>query len=321
MLSASSRTANAGSAARADAPVTSSPASPATPATPASHAEAGARPRRRLLGLGARVAAAAVFLPCFAVITWRGDLFFVLLVVLITVLGQLEYLGILAAKGLRPQRVTAIVAAVALPYLAAVAGGVYWGFGLTILVLATMAIEIGRNRGEPLLHMAAALFGTMYVAWLASHLVALRELPLHGERPYALGAVLVAFVFATTWLADTGAYLVGSLWGRHKLAPRISPGKSIEGAFGGIAFAVVAGALFAHWFLDGTVSPAAGAVLGGLAALAGLIGDLAESLLKRDAHVKDASGAIPGHGGTLDRFDSVLFSAPLLYYALRFVVL
>jgi phosphatidate cytidylyltransferase len=282
---------------------------------------AAAPPRRRLLGLGARAAAAAVFLPCFAVITWRGDVFFVLLVVMITLLAQLEYLGMLAAKGLHPQRVTAPVAAVALPFLAGFAGGAYWEFGLTMLVLATMAIELGRHREEPLVHMATALFGTLYVAWLASHLVALRQLPVVVDRPDAQGALLVAFVFATTWLADTGAYLVGSLWGRHKLAPRISPGKSIEGACGGVAFAVAAGALFAHFFLAGTVAPAAGAVLGALAALAGLIGDLAESLLKRDAHVKDASGAIPGHGGTLDRFDSVLFSAPLLYYVLRFAVL
>jgi phosphatidate cytidylyltransferase len=151
--------------------------------------------------------------------------------------------------------------------------------------------------------------------------VALRELPVQVGRPYIQGAVFVAFVFATTWVADTSAYLVGSLWGRHKLAPRISPGKSIEGACGGVAFAVGAGALFAHLYLRDAVTPWTGALLGGAAAVAGLFGDLAESLLKRDAHVKDASGAIPGHGGMLDRFDSVLFSAPLLYYVLRFVVL
>jgi phosphatidate cytidylyltransferase len=279
------------------------------------------RPRRRLLGLGARVAAAAVFLPCFAVITWRGDIFFVLLIEFITVAAMLEFVRMLRAKGLEPQRTTALAAAVALPWLAYVQGGAYMSFGLALVVLTAMTVELRRNRGEPLVHIATAVFGALYVAWLASHLVALRELPVHVGRPYALGALLVGFVFVTTWMADTGAYIVGSLWGRHKLAPRISPGKSVEGALGGIAFAIAAGFIVARTLMTGTLTPAAGAVLGGLAAVVGLAGDLAESLLKRDAHVKDASGAIPGHGGMLDRFDSVLFSAPLLYYLLRFVVL
>lgn len=282
---------------------------------------ASPRPRRRFLGLGARVAAAAVFLPCFAVIAWRGDVYFVLLIEFITVAAQLEFLRMLAAKGLQPQRATAVAAALALPWLAYVHGGAYMGFGLTLVVLATMAVELGRNRGEPLVHIATALFGTMYVAWLASHLVSLRELPVQVGRPYALGALAVGFAFVTTWMADTGAYIVGSLWGRHKLAPRISPGKSVEGALGGTAFAVAAGFVMARTLMTDTLTPLSGAVLGGLAALVGLAGDLAESLLKRDAHVKDASGAIPGHGGMLDRFDSVLFSAPLLYYVLRFFVL
>jgi phosphatidate cytidylyltransferase len=300
--------------------VSAASAAPAEPPAPAPGGDA-ARPRRALLGLGARVAAAAVFLPCFAIIAWRGDVYFVLLVDFIAVLAQLEFLRMLAAKGLRPQRATALAASIALPWLAYVHGGAWMGFGLTLAVVATMTVELARNRGEPLVHIATALLGTLYVAWLASHLVALRELPLLLGRPAALGALLVGFVFVTTWMADTGAYVVGSLWGRHKLAPRISPGKSVEGAVGGVAFAVAAGWVVARVFLSGTLTPLAGAALGGVAALVGLAGDLAESLLKRDAHVKDASGAIPGHGGMLDRFDSVLFSAPLLYYVLRFFVL
>jgi len=188
-------------------------------------------------------------------------------------------------------------------------------------VLAILALELGRNRGESIAHAGGAVLGTTYVAWLASHLVALRELPLHTGGTYALGFHAVAFAFVTTWMADTGAYLVGSLIGRHKLAPRISPGKSVEGALGGVAFATLAGAWFAHAVMQQELAPAAGAALGAMAALVGLVGDLAESMMKRDAHVKDTSDAIPGHGGALDRFDSVLFSVPLLYYVLRFFVL
>ena len=282
---------------------------------------AQAPPRRRLLGLGARVGAAAVFIPCFAVIAWRGDIYFVILVNVIAVAGTLEFRKMLEAKGLQPQRATGLVAAVALPWLEYLHAGAYVDFGLTVLVLAILTLELGRNRGESIAHAGGAVLGTTYVAWLASHLVALRELPLHTGGTYALGFHAVAFAFVTTWMADTGAYLVGSLIGRHKLAPRISPGKSVEGALGGVAFATLAGAWFAHAVMQQELAPAAGAALGAMAALVGLVGDLAESMMKRDAHVKDTSDAIPGHGGALDRFDSVLFSVPLLYYVLRFFVL
>jgi len=148
----------------------------------------------------------------------------------------------------------------------------------------------------------------------------LRELPHVTGQPYIAGFRLVILVFLLTWSADTGAYLVGSILGRHKLAPRISPGKSIEGVAGGVLFAIGAGVVAARTFMHGELTPWFGALLGAIAAIVGLLGDLVESQLKRDARVKDASDAIPGHGGALDRFDSVLFVAPLIYYVLRFVV-
>ena len=300
---------------------TPTPKAPALTAAPADRHGAAPTPKRRFLGLGARVAAAAVFLPCFTIIARRGDIYFVLLVNFVACAGTLEFLRMLEAKGLKPQRGTALLAAIAMPWLAFVRTGLYAEFGLTVLLVVIFAHELGRDRGEPLAHVAGATLCTTYVAWLASHLVGLRELPRLTGRPYELGFHAIGFVFVTTWMADTGAYLVGSLIGRHKLAPRISPGKSVEGAAGGIVAATASGWLFARALMAGEISLSSGALLGALAGIMGLLGDLAESLIKRDAHVKDASGAIPGHGGALDRFDSVLFSAPLLYYVLRFFVL
>ncbi len=280
-----------------------------------------APPRSRFRGLGSRVAAALVFLPCFLIIAWRGDVYFVLLVNFISVAGTFEFIRMLEAKGLKPQRVAALVAAFVLPWLAFWRGGIYMDCGLAILLVSVLTTELVRSTGQALAQVSGAVFGVMYVAWLSSHLVALRELPLQVGQPYGLGFRAVGLVFITTWMADTGAYLVGSLVGRHKLAPRISPGKSVEGALGGLAVAIASGAVYAHLCMRQEMSMGAGAWIGALAAVAGLAGDLAESLMKRDAAVKDASGAIPGHGGALDRFDSVLFTAPLIYYALRFVVL
>lgn len=280
-----------------------------------------APPGRRWSGLRARVLAAAVFVPCFAIIAWRGEHYFVVLVNYVALAGAYEFHKLLDAKGIRGQKGTAFVAGIALPWLFYLHGGAWTSFGLAVLVLGSLAQELWRPVGESLVRASTSILGFLYVSWLASHLVLLRELPRQVGLPYGLGFEIVMLVFLLTWMADTGAYLVGSAAGRHKLAPRISPGKSIEGAIGGLAFAVAAGLVAARTFMRGDLTLPAAAALGALAAVVGLIGDLVESQLKRDAHVKDASSAIPGHGGALDRFDSVLFVAPLIYYVLRFLVL
>jgi phosphatidate cytidylyltransferase len=291
----------------------------AAPADPVP--DRAASPSRRGSGLRARLLAAAVFIPCFAIIAWRGDFYFVILVNYIALAGAYEFDRLLEAKGIGRQRATALVGGVALPWLAYLHGGAWADFGLAVLVLCSLAQELWRPVGESLVRAAAAILGVLYVSWLASHLVLLRELPAIVGRPDSLGFELVMLVFLLTWMSDTGAYAVGSVLGRHKLAPRISPGKSVEGSIGGLAFAIAAGLVASHTFVRGDISPLAAAGLGILASVVGQLGDLAESQLKRDARVKDASSVIPGHGGTLDRFDSVLFAAPLIYYVLRFAVL
>lgn len=126
------------------------------------------------------------------------------------------------------------------------------------------------------------------------------------------GRWLVCFLFLTIWATDIGAYFVGRRWGKHKLAPQISPGKTLEGFWGGIVFASAMGGGLTYGFplpfggLEATL-------LGGALAVVGQAGDLAESLLKREAGVKDSSQLIPGHGGFLDRLDSLLFAAPAFH--------
>jgi phosphatidate cytidylyltransferase len=261
--------------------------------------------------------AAAVFIPCFAIITWRGSVFFVVLVNLIALLATYEFQRLLEAKGVRAQWGTAILAAVALPWLAFWRGGAFADLGLLLLLVCSMAQELGRPIADSLLRTAGASFGILYVAWLPSFLVSLREAPRTSGAPYVQGCTWVLFVFLVAWMSDAGAYAVGSAIGRHKLAPRISPGKSVEGAVGGLLFAIVSGAIAAPLLMRGILTPLAGAAFGLLGSVAGQSGDLVESQLKRDAQVKDASGAIPGHGGMLDRFDSVFFAAPLVYFVLR----
>jgi phosphatidate cytidylyltransferase len=275
----------------------------------------------RLAGLGTRVASAAFFGPCFILLAWRGAHYFVLLVNLLAVVGTFEYLRFVRAKQLRPLALLSYTAALGVPwvfYAGTPAQALTALCGL-VLAFATAGVLRGSS-ATALASTAASVLGAVYVSVMFGHLVLLRQIgPAIGGTP-ADGFRVVVFVFVLLWVSDTGAYLVGSLWGKHKLAPRVSPGKSVEGSVGALVLTSAAGAVCAGTLLHGMLGPVSGAALGGLACVAGQVGDLFESMLKRDAGLKDASDAIPGHGGVLDRFDGVLFAAPLLYYALRDVV-
>ncbi|RMH35322.1 MAG: phosphatidate cytidylyltransferase [Nitrospirae bacterium] len=151
----------------------------------------------------------------------------------------------------------------------------------------------------------ASVLGICYIGGCLAHLVLIRQLPAGPE--------LVFFVIVTTWLADTGAYYVGVLAGRTPLAPWISPRKTVEGLFGGMLAAVAAALLCIIWFVP-ELTLLDGLLLGLVLTIVGLMGDLAESVFKRLSGVKDSSGLIPGHGGVLDRLDSLLLTAPSFYY-------
>lgn len=216
---------------------------------------------------------------------------------------------------------------------------------LTVLLLflfLALVIELFRNRGSAMLNAATTVFGVMYVGVFLASFVGIRELygaefPYHlavrhfpdalplsdtalREATYAWGGLTVIAIFVSIWSCDTAAYFGGLTFGKHKLFPRVSPNKSWEGALFGFAGAVAAMMLFADAFLP-YLLPHQAAVMGVIIGVFGQVGDLVESLLKRDAGIKDSSVLIPGHGGVLDRFDSLIFVAPVLYLYIDFVVL
>jgi len=192
---------------------------------------------------------------------------------------------------------------------------------LCLLVLITLLVELAKKQHKPILNIGATLLGAIYVGWLFSFLTLLHGLnaivkpPIPGTTP---GEWLVVFVTAITWIGDTGGLFVGYYLGRHKLAPNISPNKTWEGAVGSICCAVLMAWGLARWI----AFPMPHAlILGVLLGAFGLVGDLCESSLKRDLGVKDFGVLFPGHGGVLDRIDSILFTAPLAYYYFTFIVL
>jgi phosphatidate cytidylyltransferase len=178
-------------------------------------------------------------------------------------------------------------------------------FALALAVVAILTAPVWR--GTPDVERAATtLLAVMYVGWLLGF-----GILLHHTSP--LGDELVLFVVGVTWIGETAAYLVGSTLGRHKLAPITSPRKTVEGALAQVVVSVGAGAALGSWLLPacgGALALGGGALLG----VIGQFGDLAESAVKRSAGTKDTGGLIPGHGGVLDRIDSLLFNLPAFYY-------
>jgi phosphatidate cytidylyltransferase len=279
--------------------------------------------RARPLGdLGVRVLSAAVFGPALLVLAWRGEVWFAALICLMSVAGTYEFLGLLRASGQRPFGVLALVGSVAWP-VCLILGfeDALWAFWIAALLAVLLAAVARGHPKDALRDVGATLLTLLYVAGLLGHLILLRDLPEQRGATHLQGFFVVVFVFASMWIADTGAYLVGSLWGRRRIAPRISPGKSLEGAVGAAVLAAVAGGVLAATVLADLMPIWCGVLLGFVGSIFGLLGDLVESMFKRDAGVKDASNIIPGHGGVLDRFDSVLFVAPLIYWALRWFLL
>ncbi len=276
----------------------------------------------RLLGAGLvpRLVVILLGVPCLYLITLRGGFFFLALVDMIILLGLREFYLLMKAKGYEPFE--------ALGYFCALAiSGYAWRQGVAVPLILTgsllviMARELWRRQPHRSLgHIAVTVFGIMYVGWLGSHLVMLRQLPASMGISSHVGAQLVFFTALVVWFTDTGAYLTGVAVGRHKLAPLISPNKTIEGAIGGLVAGTAAGILASHWFA-GFLTPFAGGLLGLVGAGVGQIGDLAESMIKRDVGLKDTAELIPGHGGILDRFDSLLFVAPVFYYFFRFFII
>jgi len=179
--------------------------------------------------------------------------------------------------------------------------GAFLALAVAVLLSAPLV-----TRERPVAEPAAlTLVAIVYVSWFLGHVLGLHRRPE--------GDFLVLFLVAVTWVGETAAYVVGSTMGRHKLAPLISPRKTIEGAVAQLVTSIASAGLVAAWLLP-EWSLVAALVAGVILGVLGQVGDLVESAMKRSVGVKDAGGLIPGHGGVLDRIDGLLFNTPALFY-------
>ncbi len=269
-----------------------------------------------------RLLTAAVAIPILYIIFLIGGLLYLLFFLILILVGQIEYQKLLESKNLPHEKILGIVSSL-LMGVSAYLGYYYFTFCFTALVLLILILDLRKGDfSQTVTNIGATLFGVIYLGWLLSHAILLRNIGQNENiRAYSennqglgdLGFFLVVFAVACTFLNDTGAYYTGTLIGKHKLAPKISPGKTIEGTVGGIVVCVIAGLIVNFLFgyplsSDWTI---AFALLVGITAV---LGDLVESSIKRGAGMKDSGDIVPGHGGVLDRFDSLIFVFPVSYY-------
>lgn len=270
-----------------------------------------------------RVVFAVVAIPLGLAVVWYGGLLLAFVVAVISVLGTRELFDLAERNGVRPARplglaTAAALAPVAYATLAAadvralVSAAWPYAAALWIMVLLSWALAFRSPAEKPLEAVSVTLLAVSYAAALPAFLIAIRHAQF-GQRSWP-AAWLVFFPLVVTWVCDTAAMFGGRAMGGPKLAPTISPGKTrsgaVAGVLGGLLVAPIFGALVFPRF--GIEVPLWELVaVAGILAVAGQVGDLAESLFKREAGVKDSSHLIPGHGGVLDRFDSLYFVIPM----------
>lgn len=254
----------------------------------------------------------------FTVLVWPRWVFCLVLTVMVG-LALNEFYSLVEKKGIPIFKVSGISIGVLVPLSIFFEFEPTKGWELIFIIAVLLTIFIlqftRRESTQAIFGVSTMIFGILYISWTFSFLLKLR---LVSDPTLPSGVLLVAFLLLVTKMGDIGAYFVGTFFGKHSLIPRISPKKSVEGALGGFIFSVAA-ALISKTFLP-SVSFRHLIILGCMLGVLAQVGDLSESLIKRDCQVKDSANYIPGLGGVLDLIDSILFTAPTLYfYVLKFL--
>lgn len=278
--------------------------------------------------LGPRLAVAAIGIPLALLVLFAGGWMLTVFLAILATMATRELYALAAVRGVRAFSFIGLVGAGGLVLMAGWTRSFQlwapWAMGLLLLLFflsSALAVRLRTSEERPLLAASITLVGALYWGGGFSFGIFLRHLPeVAGWSNPAhpnLGPLLLAFPLAVTWTADTAAYLFGNQFGRRKMIPAVSPGKTVEGGIAGLGTAVLTGALMGSVFLrihpDAWVASLVGGAMGLLMGVTVQLGDLVESLYKREAGVKDSGKLLPGHGGVLDRFDALIFTLPLTY--------
>ena len=273
--------------------------------------------------LAKRIGTAVIGIPVAVYIINYGTWVFAAAVAVLALVAWHEFFRMMAVKNIRIHYPTGFLGVIFVLGCAWLGNAQETNLVILLLVLAAMVKTVICHKNFGLIEAAVTVLGTLYVSLPFSHLLLLRFTEANQYIPTALGSLAAGaaylwLAFVGTWASDTLAYFVGSTLGRHKLCPAISPGKTYEGAAGGLIGSTLGvtamGMLFGLPVMHTLI-------LGLLVGIVAPLGDLTESALKRFAGVKDSGSLLPGHGGVLDRFDAIMFATPVVYYYVKVFII
>lgn len=267
--------------------------------------------------LGKRVAVGAVGIPILLGVTWFGHILFLILCMAITTMALWEFYKIASKKGVHPSKKWGVFSTALIGTDIYFLKGQYFEVVLACIITGVLFLELFKNKKNPILNSAVTLFGIFYLS-LFYGLLLIREFLPDPLFSYTESGILVIHVLLTVWICDTGAYLLGARFGSTPLFSRVSPNKTWEGAIWGFCFAIGSSTGLKYALLPKLLLIDA-IIIGLIVGIFGQVSDLVESLIKRDADVKDSSSLLPGHGGILDRFDSPILVGPIVYFYLYII--
>ncbi|MBN1299995.1 MAG: phosphatidate cytidylyltransferase [Melioribacteraceae bacterium] len=265
-----------------------------------------------------RIIVSAISIPLILFLTYLGGIWFLAFVTAIALISGYELLKLSEQKNASPDYFTSFLLSLIL-ILNFYFVFISFKYLLLIAVLLILAIELFRNKGSAIINIGVLLISLFYVSFFAGSIIGIREYYSYNAFLYDQGGYIIIALFITIWVCDSAAYFLGTAFGKHKLFPRVSPNKSWEGAAAGFIFSIIT-MMALQSLLTDFITVADAIIIGTIVGIFGQLGDLVESILKRDSGVKDSSSIIPGHGGIMDRFDSLLYCSPMVYLYLSFVI-
>ena len=263
-----------------------------------------------------RVIVAIIAIPVIIAAAYFGGVYFFAFVLAITLISYHEFYVMVKKKDIYANLTVGFIG------IAVILLNFYRAFIdiyslILLLIIILFLVELFRNRKSALLNIGATLVGVFYLGLFGSAILRIREFYPNVGELYERGGYLMISIFASIWLCDSAAFWGGSKLGKHKLFPRVSPNKSWEGSIFGFLFSVLVLFLAKILVLD-FLSITNALIIGAIIGIFGQVGDLIESLIKRETGVKDSSSLIPGHGGMFDRFDSLFYTSPVILLYLTY---
>jgi len=263
-----------------------------------------------------RIIVAIITIPVIISAAYFGSVYFLLFVLAITIVSYYEFCTIVKNKEISAN-ITLGIAGIIIFLINFYRTFIDIYSFLLLFTIILFLVELFRNRGSVVLNAGATLLGVFYLGLFGSSIIGIREFYPNIGILYERGGYLMITVFASIWICDSAAFWGGSKLGKHKLFPRVSPNKSWEGSIFGFFFSIIV-LILAKFLILGFLSLTNAIIIGIIIGIFGQLGDLIESLIKRDTGVKDSSGLIPGHGGMFDRFDSLFYTSPVILLYLTY---